>query len=130
MEEIELFLPWPPSVNNYYSHARYGVYVNKKGKAYRSSVADTVAEQICRLSLDFPLNLEVVLHPPDKRRRDLDNYMKSLLDALTAAGVWEDDSLIDQLGVYRGRVVKSGSVVIRINEAGPILPHPLEGSRL
>ncbi|NBW22487.1 MAG: RusA family crossover junction endodeoxyribonuclease, partial [Caulobacteraceae bacterium] len=30
--------------------------------------------------------------PPDRRKRDLDNILKSLLDALTHAGVWEDDS--------------------------------------
>jgi len=95
---IECYLPWPPTVNNYYSHTRNGVYISKKGRLYSLAVAEAVNEQLSGLdTLLSPLQLEVVLYPPDRRKRDLDNHMKALQDALTKAEVWEDDSLIDQL---------------------------------
>jgi len=50
----------------------------------------------------------VELFPPDRRKRDVDNILKALLDALTHAGVYEDDSFIDDLRVVRGAVIKGG----------------------
>jgi crossover junction endodeoxyribonuclease RusA len=41
------------------------------------------------------------LYPPDRRKRDIDNYCKGPLDALTHAGVWEDDEQIDELHIYK-----------------------------
>jgi crossover junction endodeoxyribonuclease RusA len=35
--------------------------------------------------------VEILLYPPDNRRRDIDNYTKGLFDALTHARVWEDE---------------------------------------
>lgn len=125
MEDIEIYLPWPPSVNRYYAHTRNGVYIGKRGKAYRSAVGEAVSEQTGGLMLECNLIVEVTLFPPDKRARDLDNYMKGLLDALTHAELWEDDRLIDQLFIYRGAIVKDGSVRVEINEAGPTIPFPL-----
>ncbi|NBW20709.1 MAG: RusA family crossover junction endodeoxyribonuclease [Caulobacteraceae bacterium] len=52
--------------------------------------------------------------PPDRRKRDLDNILKSLLDALTHAGVWEDDSQIEDLRIYRSTI--AGMVKVRIYE--------------
>jgi crossover junction endodeoxyribonuclease RusA len=122
-EDIVLHLPWPPTVNSYYKHTRDGHrYLDAKVREFRSAVSDTVHEQIAEMPpLDEPLFMEVYLYPPDKRKRDLDNYMKGLLDALTEAGLWMDDSLINQLFIYRGEVVKQGSVRIEIAESGPIL---------
>lgn len=40
---------------------------------------------------------------PDRRRRDLDNLIKPLLDALTHGGAWEDDSQVKDL-----HIVESG----------------------
>lgn len=120
--EIEIFLPWPPTVNSYYAHTRNGVFISKKGRAYRKLVEDDLAAQNACVELDGPLYVEVVLHPPDRRGRDLDNYMKALLDACTKGGLWEDDKLIDQLEIRRGEVTQKGLVVMRITDAGPVIP--------
>ena len=123
--EIVLYLPWPPTVNDYYGEKmvkrRRIRYIKAKGKRFRQEVEQAVAEQSANLNLGEPLLVEVELYPPDNRRRDLDNYQKSLLDAITQAGVWEDDSLIDQLFIYRGNKVEQGAVVVRIGQAGPKL---------
>lgn len=42
---------------------------------------------------------------PDRRRRDLDNILKALFDALTHAGLWLDDSQIDFISISRGRTL-------------------------
>jgi len=62
------------------------------------------------------LEVKVVLCPPDRRRRDEDNFAgKALFDALTHAGVWEDDSQIKRKIVEWGPIVKGGRVEINIS---------------
>lgn len=122
IEDIVLHLPWPPTVNSYYKVTRQGHrYLDKKVRVFRASVAESVNEQVPGVTLDESLFVEVYLYPPDRRKRDLDNYMKGLLDALTEAGLWEDDSLINQLHIFRGVLVSDGAVRIEISEGGPVV---------
>jgi crossover junction endodeoxyribonuclease RusA len=132
--KIELFLPFPPSINNYYVKTRNGVFISKAGRAYRSGSLEIISE-VCGpiiddLPLDYPLAVTLVLYPPDKRTRDLDNYKKGLYDAITHSGLWRDDSLIDQEFVYRGVCIpkssgenRSGFVWVCIQPAGPVIPN-------
>ena len=121
-EDIVLHLPWPPTINSYYKMTRnMQRYLDPKVREFRQAVLECIREQAPGLSLDEPLFMEVYMFPPDKRKRDLDNYMKGLLDALTEAELWTDDSLVDQLHLYRGEVVKLGSIRIEISEGGPIM---------
>ncbi len=53
----------------------------------------------------------ILVYPPDRRARDLDNLGKALLDALTKAGVYGDDSQIDHLTFARR---KNGTQIIQI----------------
>jgi crossover junction endodeoxyribonuclease RusA len=123
----ELHLCFPPTVNNYYVKTQRGVFISQKGRKFRAEVAEQVAMQLPNVHLTGRLLVEVVLYPPDKRRRDVDNYSKALLDAITHTGLWEDDSQIDQLMIYRGARHPGGAVFMRIGDAGPVLPfgtHP------
>ncbi len=125
MDTIEFSLPFPPSVNHYYVQARHhsGKYISAKGSQFRKLVSDSIHEQVPGVCVSTPMLLEVVLYMPDKRERDLDNYQKALLDAITHAGLWTSDSLIDQLFIYRGvSKTRGGSVFVRITPAGPVLP--------
>lgn len=61
-----------------------------------------------------PLDLEVIVYPPDRRRRDIDNLQKALLDALAHGGAYHDDSQIARLTVERRQVVAGGKVRIRL----------------
>ena len=50
------------------------------------------------------------------RIRDLDNYNKALFDALTHAGVWEDDRQVKRMLVEWGPVIPEGKVEITISK--------------
>ncbi len=118
MNDVHIELPFPPTVNSYYGHTKRGIkYITKNGKSFREACAEQCLHQNAyNLKLDYPLQVDVILYPPDKRQRDLDNYMKALLDALTLANVWEDDSLIDGLTIHRGKLTKGGKCAVRVAE--------------
>ena len=53
------------------------------------------------------VGVKIVLHIKSKGRSDLDNYAKAMLDAMTGAGLWVDDSQVDKLEISRRLVEKS-----------------------
>lgn len=119
----ELYVPYPPTVNSYYVKTRSGVFISSKGRAFRTAVANAVMEQLPDVNITHRCIIEVVLYPPDARKRDIDNCLKALLDAFTKCGLWQDDVLIDQIMLYRGAKIKPlGLTFVRIGEAGPLIP--------
>jgi crossover junction endodeoxyribonuclease RusA len=108
-------LPFPNSTNTHWRVARGRHYVSPKGVAFRQAV-EVSARLHGEKAPDGRLAVGVMLYPPDKRKRDIDNYgAKSLLDALTFAGLIEDDSLIDRLVIERGPIVKGGKCRVYIS---------------
>jgi Holliday junction resolvase RusA-like endonuclease len=53
-------------------------------------------------------------YPPDRRRRDLDNILKAILDALQHAGCYADDSQIHALRAIKQEPQPPGRVVVTI----------------
>lgn len=114
-----LVLPWPPSVNSYWRSIVIGgsprVLISRAGRQYRVDVQAAVLE---RFGLLRPTRARLLVaigaHPPDRRSRDLDNLCKGILDSLTHARVWEDDSQIDGLLIVRREVAAPGRVEVRI----------------
>lgn len=108
-------LPWPPSNNHYYTVVRGRKILSKAGRDYATSAVVACAGQGRPAKpLSGRLRVEVVVCPPDRRKRDLDNLAKPVLDALTKGGVIEDDSLIDDLRFVRVGIVPGGSVTVTI----------------
>ena len=116
----EIYLPFPPSDNDYYVKTKQGQFISQKGRKFRDEVAQAIAEQRAEF-IDYRVLVEVVLFMPDLRIRDVANYMKALMDSLTKAKLWEDDQLVDQLYVFRGSKVYGGKTVLYIHDAGPVL---------
>jgi crossover junction endodeoxyribonuclease RusA len=112
---IELELPYPPSVNHYWRRVGARTLISRGGRAFRQSVCAILAAAKVR-PLVGALAVEVDVYPPDHRRRDLDNTLKSLLDALAHGGAYHDDSQIARLTVERRQVVSGGQVRVRLGE--------------
>ncbi|GAA4321837.1 RusA family crossover junction endodeoxyribonuclease [Pigmentiphaga soli] len=117
-------LPYPPSVNGYWRTPRSGpiagrTLISEAGRKYRAEIGALIAATRSAFGLTGRLRVEIAMHAPDKRQRDLDNITKSLLDALTHAGVWVDDSQIDDLRLRRERIIRGGQVVVSIEEIAP-----------
>ena len=112
---MTLTLPWPPSTNHTWRKGKGRVFISQQTKTFRKAVASVVlASRMARPALGA-LEVVVTLYPPDKRRRDADNFAgKALLDALTLAGVWADDSQIRKQTTMWGDVVKGGAVIVQI----------------
>ena len=53
-------------------------------------------------------------HPPDRRKRDIDNIIKPILDALQHAGLFDDDFQIQKITATRHDVQDGGVVVILV----------------
>ena len=112
---IVVTLPYPPSVNHYWRHVGPRVLISRQGREYREFVRPILAA-IRREPLTGPLAVLMHIYPPDRRRRDLDNTQKALLDSLQAAGLYVDDSQIVDLHLIKSAVVAGGKVVAQIEE--------------
>lgn len=114
---MKLTLPFPPSVNTYWRNTRKGVLISASGRSFRSNALADIMEQLRRAPEPITVNVavSVILYPPDKRPRDLDNYMKAAFDSLTHAGVWVDDKQIKRFEVEWGPLTKGGKTEITIN---------------
>jgi crossover junction endodeoxyribonuclease RusA len=62
-----------------------------------------------------PLEVLIDLYPPDYRRRDADNALKSCLDSLEHGGAYLDDSQIVDLRVRKRSVLPGGKAIVTIN---------------
>lgn len=114
-DEITLTLPWPPSVNAYWRMFQNRMIISKDGREYRQEVLANVPIA-ARRKLTGRLTVTITAWPPDRRRRDIDNLPKCVLDALAKAGVYEDDSQIDYLAIERGDVCEKGRLDIMVRE--------------
>lgn len=116
---MTLDLPWPPSINKYYGRTRFGqTYIKSEGKQFRADVAAEIfgAGWIKTQSMKGPLRVSIGLFEPDTRRRDIDNVLKALLDAMQACGIFIDDSQIRDLHVRFIEQEEGGRVLVDLDQ--------------
>ena len=126
MDEIVIALPFPPTVNHYWKFVRnrtnIGVYISEKGMLYRDEVLFLTInhknENKWELARSYfggeRIAVSIAVYPPDKRRRDLDNILKCVLDSMAKAKIYEDDYQIDNLYVERKEVCKDGKLIVTV----------------
>ena len=112
---LKLVLPFPPSLNHYYRHVGPRTLISREGRSYRKRVCALLKAQRVE-PLKGGLTIEIELHPPDRRRRDVDNSMKGLLDSLEHGGAYHDDGQIVRLEAEKHEPVPGGQVVVTIEE--------------
>ena len=117
---LTLSLPWPPSVNTYWRHPTSGKLtgrhlISADGRSYRTAVQLYALSTKANKQIKERLSIKIDAYPPDRRRRDLDNILKSLFDSLVHASVIEDDSQFDRIVVTRCPVSAGhGKVVVTL----------------
>lgn len=112
---ITLTLPYPPTINHLYGQRGSRKFIKKAGIAFRTAVAEIVSEAQIK-TITGRVAVFVAAYMPDRRRRDIMNLEKILSDSLTNAGVWDDDSQIDDFRIVRKEVERGGKVVVVITE--------------
>ena len=133
---MKLTLPYPPSINHYWRHYRGRTVISREGRRFREGICDLLATSAQRNGngpRKPPAGGRIALcmdaFPPDRRRRDLDNIQKPVLDALERAEVYLDDSQIDLLLTRRRASGKPGHIEVQLDEL-PLRRCPLCGAAI
>lgn len=87
---LQIFLPYPSSVNGIWRSGNGRTYKAKEYRAWEEAADEAISEQKPGC-LEREFFVTILVGRPDKRRRDLDNLVKPLLDACERNGVVEDD---------------------------------------
>jgi crossover junction endodeoxyribonuclease RusA len=109
-------LPWPPTVNHYWRNTSRGTLISEKGRQYRSTLWYAMRQRKAfKMFMDGErLGIKIDAFPPDRRRRDLDNLLKALLDSLEHAKLFKDDSQLDSIEIRRMSIIRDGKVDIHL----------------
>ena len=110
MNRFECTLKYAPSLNSYYKHFRGRVTISQDGRDYTQHVKEVFEAAGVNFG-DSKVRVTVDVYPPDRRRRDLDNLAKCLLDSVTKCSGWSDDSNINQLIFNRREMYKPGGKI-------------------
>lgn len=113
MTIIKLDMPYPPTVNTYYRAVNGRNIMSKKGRQYKKDCASLIPRPKSPLTGDAYVTINATM--PDRRRRDIDNILKPILDALTDRGIYEDDSQVVELTIRKGNVVKGGDIRVIVH---------------
>ena len=109
-----LQLPLPPTVNTYYRNFHGRTILSKAARDYKQTVKDYVLINKIPSFGDARLQAIITIFPKDRRTQDLDNRLKSLLDSLGNASVFDDDSQFDKIEIGRGVIKLGGGCTIVI----------------
>jgi crossover junction endodeoxyribonuclease RusA len=113
-ESFLLVLPFPPSINRYWKQRRGRVVKSDEGRRYCTLAAWAARDARVGEPMEGEVRVLFSVFPPDRRKRDLDNLHKVLLDALEAGGVFRDDTQVAELETRRGASAKPGCVVVEV----------------
>ena len=99
---MKFLLPYPPTINHMYGQRGKYRFIKKAGLDFIDAVQKAVIEAGSpKYAPTDRLCLVIDVYVPDRRKRDLDNLIKPVQDALQKAGVIPDDSQIDRIVAHR-----------------------------
>lgn len=90
---IKLLNIIPPSINHYWLGGGRRRYVSKRGVQFKKALA-LCAKGKVRLITD-QVALSILWATKDKRRRDVDNILKPILDALNGVAYVDDSQVVE-----------------------------------
>jgi Holliday junction resolvase RusA-like endonuclease len=112
---LEFELPYPPSINHYWRRVGPRTLISREGRRFRQCVMANLAAMGVE-PLQGRLAVTIEIYPPDYRRRDLDNTLKALLDAMQHGGAYADDNQIVRLTAEKHDPLPNGKTYVRIEE--------------
>ena len=113
---VILQLPWPPSINSYWKRSKFGsVYVSSEGKAYGVAVVALI-RRLQEAALVGRISLDAKFYPPNRQRRDLDNCLKVMIDAIQASGIISNDFQIKKLSAEMFEPIPNGGAIVELCE--------------
>ena len=122
MSDYKFDMPWPPTVNHYHQPVSFGrgarIIKGAKARQYAKLCEAHLAEIGIaneRIPEDKSISMKLVLHPPTLARYDVDGRPKGILDSLSNANFWADDSQVVRLVIEKGEKVKGGLVEVEVN---------------
>lgn len=105
-------LHYPPSVNHYFRVTRNGAFLTKAGREYREAAAGATDVRFGSRRVQVQIELTM----PDRRKRDIDNVLKCILDAIEKAQIIDNDCQVDRLIIQRLHVEPPGAADVVIEE--------------
>jgi len=99
---IRLTLSYPPQTNHMYTVARGRKIKSGKYREWLDNQGWAVAHQFMlsgQSGLPGKFRVRFGVERPDRRRRDLDNLLKPLMDALVKGGAIADDSNAESISI-------------------------------
>ena len=115
MSDYKFTLPFPPSVNVWKSPFKGRMILTKRGRSYRAEVIELMQSiGLSKEKLSGRLQVRLTLNPPTARKYDVDNFSKSLFDALTKCEFWDDDEQVDKLTIVKGEKSPPGNVLVEV----------------
>ena len=108
----------PPTVNHLYRTSRSGTrYKTKEGREWQDNAA-AVFHSLYGGHEPYAgdVMLDICFLVADRRRWDIDNRVKALLDALVMGGVLKDDRQVQSLHVQRERVPETTQTLVLVKE--------------
>jgi len=86
----------PPSTNNLYRHRGHITYMTPEGKRYKELCQWIVKSVMHKKPTQDSVKVLVEFYFKDNKKRDLDNFLKIILDSCSGL-FWVDDSQIVEL---------------------------------
>ena len=111
------FLGNPLSTNHIYRNRGHMRYMTKEGHAVKEGYQWEAKTQWKNEVLFGNIELAVWLYFADKRKRDIDNYNKLLLDAMSGI-VYLDDKQIQKITIIKGHDKKNPRIEVNIKKYG------------
>ena len=108
-------LPYPPTINNYYAVVNGRKILSSRGRTFKSDAIIELFKQGAEKGLEGPYSIWIQVFPPDRRKRDIDNLVKPVLDSLTEFGMISDDSQVTDLRVTKYDRMKGGGIKVLVN---------------
>jgi crossover junction endodeoxyribonuclease RusA len=101
----------PPDMNHYIRHTRNGHhYKTREASGFQSLVAISAGKY--RNAMVEAKEIHIFIYLPPKKRGDVDNFPKVVLDALVLARVIRSDSSIVKLIVEKARAALAHTTIL------------------